>query len=203
MARRFAKLIGIPIAGAWDAVFDETKEMTGRQSKYQHIADRTFLRPRDMIKFCNETLRSFRVNGSTSGDKFDNRNVADARVAYSEYLLAELRDEIHKHFPEYGAYFELIKKLESLQFEMSDVEAIFEARKELVPVGLTPVVLLARLFEFSIIGFYRPGGRGYGGSEYVFRYVDPSVRFDERAAQFRVHSGLMEVLGLKKWTKSG
>ncbi len=41
---------------SWDDVFDETEEMRGHQKKIQHILDRTFLRPRDLIRFCNEIL---------------------------------------------------------------------------------------------------------------------------------------------------
>ena len=30
----------------WEEVFDELHKMTGRQTKYQYMSDRTFLRPR-------------------------------------------------------------------------------------------------------------------------------------------------------------
>lgn len=56
------------------------------------------------------------------------------------------------------------------------------------------------LFEFSIIGFYKAGGSGFGGSEYVFRYRDIKVKFDENAKIFRVHPGLIETLSLKRST---
>jgi len=53
MERRFGVLLGEDGEQInWDAVFDETKEMPGHQTKYQHILDRTYLRPRDIIKFC-------------------------------------------------------------------------------------------------------------------------------------------------------
>lgn len=32
--------------------------------------------------------------------------------------------------------------------------------------------VVQELYDFSLIGFYRPGGRGYGGSEYVFKYKE-------------------------------
>ena len=56
---------------------------------------------------------------------------------------------------------------------------------------------LSDLFNFSLIGFYRPGGRGYGGSEYVFKYKESRTLFDPTASRFRVHAGLIDVLGLK------
>jgi len=66
--------------------------------------------------------------------------------------------------------------------------------------GETPISILEKLYSYSIIGFYRAGGRGYGGSEYVFRYKEPRTKFDPTAFRFRVHPGLVEVLGLKKST---
>jgi hypothetical protein len=62
MERRFGELGGIAGNIPWDQVFDESNEMPGRQTKYAHICDRTFLRPRDMIKFCNETLAAYKQN---------------------------------------------------------------------------------------------------------------------------------------------
>ena len=61
-------------------------------------------------------------------------------------------------------------------------------------------MILEKLFRYSIIAFHRAGGRGYGGPEYVFRYREPRVRFDSTASRFRIHPGLIEVLGLKKVT---
>jgi hypothetical protein len=60
MERRFGEVFGQPGTVPWDDVFDEEKEMPSRQSKYAHICDRTFLRPRDMIKFCNEILGEYK-----------------------------------------------------------------------------------------------------------------------------------------------
>ena len=65
MESRFSsKLTGGSEAVRWADVFDESFEMPSRQSKYKHICDRTFLRPRDMIKFCNEIVASFEKSGT-------------------------------------------------------------------------------------------------------------------------------------------
>ena len=63
---------------------------------------------------------------------------------------------------------------------------------------ITPSEAIERLYEFSFVGFYRAGGRGFGGSEYVFKYREPRTRFDSTALRFRVHPGLIEVMGLKR-----
>ena len=93
----------------WTDVFDENQEMPGRQSKYQHILDRTYLRPRDMIKFTNAILENYKERAnkeSKDTTKFRNLDVSAARQGYSEYLNAELEDEIYKHLPEYKKYLE-------------------------------------------------------------------------------------------------
>lgn len=183
---------------AWDDVFDETKEMPGRQSKYKHICDRTFLRPRDMIRFCNTVLGTYkRLSGNTtpSGLKFDNAAVHSARDEYSNYLLNELDDEIAKHVPRYRDYLEVLKELGSVQFDLKHFEEAWTRRQDWN--GITAVEALAQLFEFSVIGYLKPGGRG-GGSEYVWRYQDSRARFNGSADLFRVHFGFKEALDLTR-----
>jgi len=184
----------------WINVFDEAEEMPGRQNKYQHILDRTYLRPRDIIKFINVVLanykeRVFRTNATES--KFSNLDVHAARQAYSEYLNAELDDEIFKHVPEYKRYLDLLRAIGAWQFETKKFVKVANERSDLSN-GETPISILEKLYNHSIVGFYKAGGRGYGGSEYVFRYKETRTKFDSTAIRFRVHHGLVEVLGLKR-----
>jgi hypothetical protein len=201
MEKRMASLFKVSEIGAWDLIFNEDQEMRGRQSKYQHILDRTFLRPRDMIKYCNEMLQSYQARSDAS-DKFDNKDVALARQAYSEYLLNELEDEIFKHIPNYEEYMEILKTLDSVDFEISDFTEVCENRVDLVPDSKSGIAILRELFEFSVVGFYQSGGQGYGGSEYVWKYQNPRSRFTESATRFKVHLGFREVLGLKLWSRN-
>ena len=186
----------------WINVFDEAQEMPGRQSKYQHILDRTYLRPRDMIRFINAVLtiykeRTFR--GTNTKTKFGNVDVQSARQEYSEYLNAELDDEIYKHLPEYKRYLDLLRAIGAWQFETQAFVNVVNERSDLSD-GEMPISILEKLYNHSKIGFFRAGGRGYGGSEYVFRYKETRTKFDSTAVRFRVHPGLIEVLGLKKST---
>jgi hypothetical protein len=182
----------------WPDVFDESKEMPGHQNKYQHILDRTYLRPRDAIKFCNSILNQYKARfakGDTD-DKFQNTDIHNARIEYSIYLSNELDDEIHKQIPNYKDYIEVLRKLGIWQITIGDFEKEFNAT---LPNSEKSVQeALYELYAFSVIGFYRPGGRGFGGSEYVFKYKEPQTKFDSSAARFRVHPGLIEVLGLKR-----
>ena len=184
----------------WENVFDETKKMTGRQEKYQHIIDRTFLRPRDIIQFCNEILRTYKEKTS-SESLFNNEDINRSKILYSRYFIDELDDEIHKHIPEYEKYFDVFRDIGFLQFEKKDFVEAFEKRMNQFSIK-DPNDLLKQLFEFSIIGFYRVGGGGYGGSEYSYKYKDEKATFDIQADKLRIHSALMEYLQLKKYSKS-
>ena len=207
MDKRFSSELEIQEADAWDQVFDESEKMKGRQSKYQHMVDRTFLRPRDMIKFCNTVLSAYKRNVADDETEelptniFRNHDVQAARDEYSRYLLNEIDDEIPKHYPDYKKYIEILKTMESLQFTSEDFATSCENRKGFLPEGSNPSLILAALFQFSLVGYYAPGG-GSGGSEYVFRYKDTSAQFNEAASSYRIHAGLKEVLGVKNWVKS-
>ncbi|MFJ4969675.1 P-loop ATPase, Sll1717 family [Streptomyces sp. NPDC088755] len=133
--------------------------MPSRQDKYRHICDRTFLRPRDIIKFCNEILKQHKIIGS--GNRFDNEAIHEARAGYSDYLLNELDDEIAKHVPQYKEYLEVVKELGSLSFTLENFSSAWSRRSSLSEIE--PISGLAQLFEFSVVGYLKPGGRG-GGS---------------------------------------
>lgn len=200
MEKRFKVLLGDN--PKWNDVFDETKEMPGHQTKYQHILDRTYLRPRDIIKFTNSVLRQYktrRANDDAVPNQFENIDLNNARTEYSSYLMNELDDEIHKHLPHYQELVELLRSIGVWQFTFGELEKHFDASAKLADQG-SAKDLLQELYDFSLVGFYRPGGRGYGGSEYVFRYKEPRTRLDPAAARFRTHPGLIDVLGLKRFT---
>lgn len=192
MESRFNETLGEGVRQiAWEDVFDESREMPGRQSKYRHICDRTFLRPRDVIKFCNEVLLAHQ----SASSRFDNESVHAARDAYSDYLLNELDDEMAKHVPNYRGFLEVLKSVGSEKFSLEEFAASLKLRHDVGEVA--PIAALEELFEFSVISYLKPGGRG-GGSEYVWRYKDPRARFDSTVDAFRVHPGLKEALGLTR-----
>lgn len=206
MEKRFTKLLGDSnnTRVTWEDIFDETKEMRGHQSKYQHILDHTYLRPRDIIKFCNEVLKEFkrRAVKDIEAKAFDNMDINSAKTEYSHYFSSELDDELHKHIPEYRDYFEVFKSIGVVQFDRDEYLRGFDAKRASLPQGAEPMKVLRSLFEFSVVGFLRSGGRGYGGSEYVFNYEDPRAQFDDTAQRFRLHYGLIDVLGLKLYSRT-
>jgi hypothetical protein len=203
MERRFSILLGEHDGEdiRWEQVFNEDRKMPGHQTKYEHIRDRTYLRPRDMIKFSNSTLDAYKERvASAVGDgdpaKIDNGDVHNARIGFSEYFLRELDDEVHKHVPDYERYLEILRVLGTWQFDRTKFEEAYALRQQ--GTAIAAISVLETLYNFSIIGFYRAGGRGFGGSEYIFKYREDRARFDPTSERFRIHPGLIEALGLKR-----
>lgn len=201
MSKRISKLLSVPEEDAWGAVFNENREMTGHQTKYQHILDRTFQRPRDIIKFCNEALNHYKARSDgENSDLIDNEDINAARDIYSGYLLEELTDEMHKHDEHFETFIEVLRNLQSMQFDYSD---FCEAAQSVMGHSYAEdraLDGLRFLFEFSVIGYYRTGLIG-GGSTYVYKYNDPRAQPNLKIAKFKVHMGLKEVLGLKKFIR--
>lgn len=197
MERRFGRVLkGDGEIVSWDAVFDETKEMPSRQTKYAHICDRTFLRPRDIIKFCNEVLDSHRRGDG--GGHFVNADLIEARREYSDYLLRELDDEIAKHIPNYKAYLDVLQSIGREIFTREQFRDAWSRRPQLA--NDDPEKALQDLFDFSVIGYLKTGGGG-GGSKYAWRYLDPRPHraiLPADAETLRVHPGFKEALDLIK-----
>ncbi len=126
-------------------------------------------------------------------NKIDNIDIHSACHEYSEYSLREIDDEVHKHFPEYEKFLDVLRVVGTWQFEKSTFElALSQIYSK---SDKTPLEALEELYDFSFMGFYKSDGSGYGGSEYVFRYSDSRTSFSHASTRFRIHPGLIEVPG--------
>jgi len=197
MERRFREVVSAD--ARWDLIFNESRQMARFQSKYDFICERGFLRPRDTIQYCNEVLKIYRSNPTQAG--FDNEIVRAAEEPYSRYFMQELEDELHKHSTSYERYFEVLKGLTNVGFSREEFDRAWESRRTLFDSGETPQKALEALFEFSVIGFLATGGRG-AGSKYVWRYLEPRVRFNSDAKTYQVHMGLKSEFDLKLYART-
>lgn len=189
--QRIRVITSIKGTSTWNAVFDE-QLMRGTQHKFKHMAARTYLRPRDMIQFANLCLDRAKASGA---DRIQNQDIASARPGYSEYLVGELDDEIHEVFKDWRRYLDALRRVHTVRFQRSAFEAAFMDLK-LERLDLSVDDALELLHRFSIIGFTKLGGGGYGGSAVAFRYKSPTVNFDPATPHFSVHLGLKEALEL-------
>jgi hypothetical protein len=177
----------------WDDVA-ESDLMRGSQPKWNHILARTFLRPRDVIKFLNVSLaEAKRREGEPL--KFTNEDIVNSREEYSAYLKKELDDEILPHWPMWEEALQACSGISTITFDRNEFEAEYEKRRSAKnPVNADDALSL--LYRFSVIGYGRRSG--YGGSSWAFQYTDPQAGWDNAASQFKVHLGLKEYAKLRE-----
>jgi hypothetical protein len=181
----------------WAEVFD-SEVMRGTQHKAKHLAARTYLRPRDMIQFCNLCLNEAKT---AELSLIDNEAIARARRPYSDYLIQELDDEIHATLPGWEKYLDVLRRIHKMRFSREEFLAAFKALR--YDRGGTDVdAVLAALYRYGIVGFTKIGGGGYGGSAVAFAYKDATISFDPAAKAFTVHPGLKEALELVESSES-
>jgi hypothetical protein len=188
----------------WSAAFDG-QVMRGTQHKFAHIASRGYLRPRDVIKFCNCALKEAKLRikaDATAEHRIINSDLRKSRRAYSQYLLKELDDEIAPSYPTWQQELELLRRIGFEKFSFAQAS---EAYKQVAAeVGLTLKLeqALEMFYRYSIIGVERTGRTGEGsGYYYHFRYMDESIRLEPGARSYMVHRGLKQALELAEKNK--
>lgn len=177
----------------FDAITDGAL-IRGSQSKWNHILVRTFLRPRDVIKFLNATLDVARRR-KEEPLVFVNEDIVAAREAYSTYLKKELDDEILAHWRHWEEALQACSAISTVTFEREQfVTEYTKKRSDDNVVDADEALKL--LYSFSVIGYERRSG--YGGTSWAFQYSDPEVGWDASAARFKVHLGLKEYARLRE-----
>ena len=182
----------------WNEIF-ENSNIGRNQLKWNFIVERTFLRPRDIIKFLNLSLEQTKMRlqkAPNTIDKIMNEDIHNIRAKYSTYLFEELKDEISSKYPDFNKYLEILRNHHRVIFTRDEFIKSYKSIKPRLNITDSEDAILERLYEFSIIGFYKPGGGGYGGSEYRFQYKSDFQAFNPQARNFRVHSGFKEYLEL-------
>lgn len=177
----------------WTAIADATL-MRGSQTKWNHILARTFLRPRDVIRFLNASL----VEAKKRPDNpliLTNPDIIYSREQYSAYLKEELDDEILPHWPKWEQALQACSAISTITFEREDFVREYGGRCS-ADNHVAPDEALELLYRFSVIGYSRRSG--YGGSSWVFQYTDPQAGLDSAANRFKVHLGLKEYAKLRE-----
>lgn len=178
---------------SWDNI-DDQGLMRGSQTKWNHIMSRTLLRPRDVIKFLNSALEVAKRRGS-SPLIFRNEDLVAAREQYSSYLKSELDDEVLPHWSHWEEALQACSGISTITFDRGQFVADYNSRKSAAN-PISDAEALRLLYKFSVIGYERRSG--YGGSSWVFQYIDPQVGWDSSASRFKVHLGLKEYAKLRE-----
>ncbi|MBY5519727.1 P-loop ATPase, Sll1717 family [Rhizobium leguminosarum] len=177
----------------WDLIA-EPELMRGSQTKWNHVLARTFLRPRDVIRFLNGALKEGKKRDAELS-KLTNVDVINAREEYSSYLKKELDDEIGPHWAEWSEALQACSGISTITFDRSEFEKEYSQRKS-KKNQVNFEEALGYLYRFSVIGYQTRSG--YGGSGWVFQYSDPTAGWDNSAKKFKVHSGLKEYAKLRE-----
>ena len=182
---------------AWEDITDGAL-MRGSQSKLNHILARTFLRPRDVIRFLNTALAEAKKR-KDDPLVFTNKDIVASREDYSSYLKKELDDEIRPHWAQWDEALQACSAISTITFDRDDFEKEYGRRKSAKnPVAFDEA--LEFLHRFSVIGYERRSG--YGGSSWAFQYIDPQAGWDAAASRFKVHLGLKEYAKLREARES-
>lgn len=180
-------------ATAWDSVIDPDL-MRGSQTKWKHILSRTFLRPRDVIRFLNASLDEAKKRPDEPLF-LTNPDIVSSREQYSAYLKDELDDEILPHWPKWEQALQACSAISTITFDREDFMREYESRRS-KDNEICPEDALELLYRFSVIGYARRSG--YGGSSWAFQYTDPQAGWDNAATRFKVHLGLKEYAKLRE-----
>jgi hypothetical protein len=176
----------------WDTI-TSNEQLKGSSNKWNFILSRTFLRPRDVIKFMNSALAQAKRRDDDPL-VLTNPDVVNAREPYSNYLKSELDDEVMAHWPQWEEALQACSAISTLTFQRGEFEKEYEQRRSSGnPVSVDEALEL--LYRFSVIGYERRSG--YGGSSWSFHYTSPEVGWDSRAGRFKVHLGLKEFAKLR------
>jgi len=177
----------------WEAITapDQTR---GATQRWNYILGRTFLRPRDVIKFMNSALHQAKKR-SDEPLLLTNPDVVNARDSYSAYLKAELDDEIVAHWPQWEEALQACSGISTITFERDAFAAEYERRRSRANQAGADAAL-ELLYRFSVIGYERRSG--YGGTSWAFQYTHPEAGWDNRATRFKVHLGLKEFAKLRE-----
>lgn len=177
----------------WDSI-SESALMRGKQTKWDHILARTFLRPRDVIQFLNSALEQAKRRRDEPL-LFVNEDIVNARDRYSAYLKQELDDEIMPHWEDWSEALQACSAVATLTLTRDQFVDGYDARRSKQNTK-EPEEALELLYDFSVLGYERRSG--YGGTSWVFQYTNPEAGWDSAASRLKVHLGLKEYAKLSE-----
>jgi len=169
-----------------DVVSDKDRELPRKvETVWKYIINRTYERPRDVIKF----LKYCKQECNTGILKF--RDVKLAENRYSSWLFNELKDEMCAHLP---CYVEAVMSLSTLGRTIFDYSQCTDALLDDIVVSkycednaISADEIVKLLFDFSVIGTVDTSDR------WIFKYKDNDLPF-KKGTKLMLHYGLVRKL---------
>lgn len=158
------------------------------ETVWKYMANRTYERPRDIIKFlkiCSEIFENTGKNSQYS-PKLSFKDVKAAEHQYSEWLYKELRDEIQAYLPCWKEVFQCLTSIGKGKFSKHELDIALNKnitiKNWLDSNNKTTDNIIEMLFDFGIIG-------NLDGRRWLFKYKDEDLSWNE-SMDLIIHFGL-------------
>lgn len=182
------KLVGVD--DPWLAVVDNEDPALPKQvdTLWSYMANRTYERPRDIIKF----LKNCKLSNRGGRLTFDEVKVAED--SYSTWLYNELRDEIHSYLPVWKEALQCLTRIGTGKIDFKDYVTQLQSdrviKKWLKDNAREPEEIIETLFDFGVVG-------NLDGKRWLFKYKDDDLVWNPNM-NLIVHFGLNKKLRLFK-----
>ena len=177
---------------AWNKVFEDEPVYMGDQGKkpmnrFEFISRSTHIRPRDYVEYLKQC--------ALEALEFD-KQIVSARIikrvdkAFSNYLKAEIVDEIQAVLPEIEIIFQIISQIGKQQFKVEEFKSVFDSYLANGSIERRDVnYILQNLYDFSVVGNQPRNPK----IQPVFRYKNRESRLN-LSENIAVHRGLFKSL---------
>jgi hypothetical protein len=173
----------------WERIANErdSKIPDGVGSLWNYMANRTYERPRDIIKFLKCCQKK-----SAQG-KLSFEAVKAAEIEYSDWLYREIRDEIHSYLPCWRESLQCITRVGTGKIKVGEYQTHLESdrtiKKWFEDEGGSVEKITETLFDFGVIGNLDETRR------WLFKYKDYDLAWNPEM-DLIVHWGLHKKLRL-------
>ncbi len=175
---------------AWEQVtFNEDRNIPRKiNSLWEFIYNRTFERPRDVIKFMKYCSKQ-KLKG-----KLDFQTVKTAEIDFSEWFYKEFRDEVQSHLPIWQEATHAFMKLNRGIVDFDEIRREFDNDSKIVNYlknnNKNHEDLLEILFDFGLIGTLSDTKRWF------FKYKDHNLPFNHNQKMI-IHFGFTRKFRIK------
>ena len=188
---RIRASLTIPLTeNAWESVVINSDPMMPDKIKdlWSYIANRTFERPRDILKFLKECHKI------RSAGKLGWTEIKEAEFAYSRWFMNELRDEIHSHLSVWKEAVQCISKMGKRTFYTGDLAKEVSSDPKLCAwmeqEHSSPEKIISYLFDFGVIGNLDEHNR------WLFKYKNEDILWNPKMKMI-LHFGFQKQLFIR------
>lgn len=180
----------------WDrvAVDNDIELPAGVNSLWNYITNRTFERPRDIVKFLKYCQRE------SKGGALTFKDVSAAEHKYSNWFYQEFQNEVHSYLPVWREALQALTQLGKWHFTYEELKIKLLSDEDIVKFleerkwGADKIISF--LFDFSVVGNINKKRR------WLFKYKDHDLSWD-KSMDMIIHFGFAKKLRLQHVNNSG